>query len=58
MVGLCGWEYHVVAGIGWAGADTGARQLENFCTSRGESRVQNMIKCSEISVLWDDGHTE
>lgn len=46
----------VVAGIWWAHPDRGARQLENFCTCRAESKVQNMVKCSEISVLWADGY--
>lgn len=50
---LGGREYPVVARIGWAHPD-GARQWEEFCTIRGESRVQNMVKCSEVSVLWTD----
>lgn len=32
------------------------RQLENFCTCRAETKVQNMVQCSEICMLWADGY--
>lgn len=32
------------------------RQLENFCTCRAETKVQNMVPCSEICMLWADGY--
>jgi hypothetical protein len=43
MLGLCGRKNHVGGRdrVGWCRHR--GRELENFCSSRGESRVQNMI---------------
>lgn len=43
MLGLCGRKYHVGGRdrVGWCRHRD--RELGNFCPSRGESRVQNMI---------------
>lgn len=54
MLGAVWKEVPCGTGMGWAGADTGAGSLR-ISVNRSESRVQNLIKCSEIGVLWADG---